>query len=256
MNREEAKAVLRAWRAGIAPEDETPTREALALLETDSALARWFEAERAFDRRIEEGLADIPVPADLPGRILAAAPLSASEEKPARGRIRRFPALLSLAASLIALTVVGILVFDPYALEAEPDLAGFYDHVLAMAETPPDSGTESQDFAELRRYLADHRAVVPDDLPGELASLSPTGASVAEWLGRVVGVVHLQDDRGEGYRLFLLPATAVPEAEGLPSKPELLRLRGFPLLIWAEEGILYGLATGGSEADLLRFAGG
>jgi len=216
MNREEAKTVLRAWREGIAPEGDPLIREAFASLETDRVLAEWFESERTFDGRVEDALAGIPVPSDLRARILAAAPSEAGGRKSGRGRIRRFPAVLSLAASLIALTFVGVLVFDPSALEAEPDLAGFYSHVAETMSGAADPGTESEDFAELQRYLADHTAVVPDALPEELASLSPTGANVTEWLGRVVGVVHLRDDRGEGYRLFLLPKTAVPEAEELP----------------------------------------
>lgn len=255
MNREEAKTVLRAWREGIAPAGDPVIDEAFARLETDRVLAEWFESERTFDGRVENAVAGIPVPSDLRARILAAAPPKAGGRKSGGGKIRRFPAVLSLAASLIALTFVGVLVFDPSALEAEPDLAEFHNYVSEAMSMPADPGTESEDFAELQRYLADHRAVVPDALPEELASLSPTGANVTEWLGRVVSVVHLRDDRGQGYRLFLLPATAVPEAEELPSKPELRRLRKTSLLIWAKDGILYGLATGGSETDLLRFAG-
>ncbi|MFP4352384.1 MAG: hypothetical protein ACLFRP_07660 [Puniceicoccaceae bacterium] len=255
MNREEAKAVLRAWRTGMGPEDEPLAREALDRLKTDRVLAEWFEAEKAFDRRVEGALEAMPVPRGLRGRILAAAPPKDSGEQADTGKVRRFPVVLSLAASLAALIFVGILVFDPSAAEAEADLDGFYDHVLETADMPADPGTESDDFGELRRYLTDRGAVVPDILPGELDPLSPTGARVTEWIDRVVGVVHLRDDGGEGYRLFLLPSTAVPEASELPDKPAPRRLRGYSMLIWTEDGILYALATEGSEADLLPFAG-
>jgi len=71
---------------------EPPTEACADALEAalgDRELRQWWDAEQSFDRAFRSKLAEVPVPADLPSRILAAA---AKEKKTAAVRVVKAPA--------------------------------------------------------------------------------------------------------------------------------------------------------------------
>jgi hypothetical protein len=97
MSHDEAKFILAACRPDGRDRSDPAFAAALAAVERDPELRRWFEAQQAFDRTVAAKLARIAPPPGLRETILTGAKLSAP-----RPRLRwRQPAWLGLAAALV-----------------------------------------------------------------------------------------------------------------------------------------------------------
>lgn len=237
MNAEEAKAVLQAWRTDGPGQPGDGVREALALLESDPKLQEWWAREQAFDLRMSEAVDAAAVPPGLRERILADPPAAEGGSN----RLLRFPPVFSIAASLAALLLVGILLLDPLTAEAEPDFSDFLDHVSSdgLAEAPLQSVAGSAEAMELLR--ADLQAA-PSDLPARVSGYRTTAAGSGNWRGLIVGLIRLEDDTGRTARLYVVLSTSFPPSEIFPNRPETRVIENATLIVWEEKPFVYALA--------------
>jgi hypothetical protein len=71
VDREQARFILRSFRAGGADSNDPDFAEALKLANSDLELGQWLATERAFDAAFTAALADVPLPQPLRESILA-----------------------------------------------------------------------------------------------------------------------------------------------------------------------------------------
>src|SRR5439155_2942460 len=98
MNKDEIRKILALVRLGGQDATDPLIASAKESAQKDPELARWFEEQQEFDRKVAEAVDEIPVPAGLQSRIMAAA----------RARIRHrtlWPRRIGWAAAAIAVLV-------------------------------------------------------------------------------------------------------------------------------------------------------
>jgi len=212
-------------------------RKALALLETDSDLARWWESEQRFDASVARSVGESDAPTGLKKEILSVAPDPPSK----RRKIIGFPPFLPIAASFMALLFVGILLLDPISAEAEAELGDYMGHVSTYEMDPQDTIQTSDPavaLSELRKRIGS----APDQLPSRLHDLRPTSVHSSKWRGAAVGVIEMKDSEGNALCLFLVESARFPDRDEHPIAPEVRRIRNKALLVWSEQGFLYALS--------------
>jgi hypothetical protein len=100
VNFDDAQFLLGAYRPGGQDARDPQFAESLVRVRDDPALARWFEAEQAFDAGVSAKLRAVPVPPDLRWQLLVGQKLSQ------RRRGWRRVEVLGLAAGVLVLLVV------------------------------------------------------------------------------------------------------------------------------------------------------
>jgi hypothetical protein len=104
VNFDDAQFLLGAYRPGGQDARDPQFAESLARVRDDPALARWFEAERAFDAGVSAKLRAVPVTPDLRWQLMIGRKLS----RPARSWRRRATRLgLAATVAIILLIVAG-----------------------------------------------------------------------------------------------------------------------------------------------------
>ena len=83
MSSEQVRTILENCRPGGADRDDSQVREALAQVERDPELARWYSDLHAFDLSVADSFQSIPVPAGLRHTLLAGRPGSNVVHRPA-----------------------------------------------------------------------------------------------------------------------------------------------------------------------------
>jgi len=99
---DDAQFLLCAYRSGGQDARDPQFAESLTRVRDDPALARWFEAERAFDAGMSAKLRSVPVPPDLRWQLMVGRKLS----RPARSWRRRATKLGLVAAGAIILLIL------------------------------------------------------------------------------------------------------------------------------------------------------
>lgn len=191
MNATEAKLILTASRAqsGGAPSEEL--RAALACLENDPELQRWYAREQEFDHFAVGKLREVAPPVGLREKILASAPVAPA----ARPQREAFPLIMALAAVIILFLGISALFFSK---PSGKDLPGFAieraDQGFTLAKTSPD-------LRVLTTWLAEQNKPIPVSFPEPLSRLDTVGCRTFEWEGQVITVICFSGDKT--YHLFV-----------------------------------------------------
>ena len=235
MNRERAQEILAGYRPRQDLATDPELAAALALLEQDEELARWFEGEQALDAALRRTLQEIPVPLGLEARILASRP-----KRIARPEWWRQRALLSAAAAVLA--VIGV---SAAWLAWQPATWSDYQaHVVSEVIEPYrlDIKTESQD--KVRQSLA--AAGYPSDyrLPPGLQEYPLEGGLKLSWRGHKVSVVCFGSDEQRKPDVWLIISSRT-SLSGAPvgATPEFGAIGKNRIARWADEGHFYIVAT-------------
>lgn len=223
MTNEEAKFVLRAYRAHGADAGDEALAEALARVRRDPDLARWFAAEQAFDRAVAEKLAAVAPPPELREAILAGVKAGA----PLRAPWWRAPAWLGLAASLVLL--LGVAGFwTTRANAASEDITDFAaDYVAAGFFL----GEHGADIAELRAWLEQQKAPLPTVLPEGFHRLRSLGCKRIDYRGKQVSLICFGD--GKEYHLFVARRDDFPTMP-VRERPQYFKRKGFAGAAWSD----------------------
>lgn len=254
MTNEEAKFILRACRPGGQDARDPQCAEALAQLERDPELARWFERERQFDQALARKLKQAPVPPYLPAMIFAGAKMARTESS---GRVRR---LLALAAG-VALLLGGALFGFRAMRTPPPDLrragsasAGvFQDFQRDMVELIRSGSYALQlhasDHSAIRQWLASQRGQSGFVVPPGIANAPAFGCQVLEWRAASVTLVCFRH-QGSFVHLFVIDAGLLKDAPA-ETTPQLVQVGENLAAHWTNQGKTYVL-TGLNDAQALR----
>jgi hypothetical protein len=236
MNRERAKEILAGYRPHKDRATDPEFAQALALLERDPELARWFENEQALDAALRRKLQEIPVPAGLEARILAGPP-----RRLRRAGWWREPAFLAAAAAV--LVVIGF--SAAWLAPRKPATWSDYQaNVVGEVTEPYDLNIKTPSHDQVRQSMA--AAGYPADyrIPPALSDYPVEGGLRLRWHGHKVSVVCFGSDEDHKPDVWLIvsdrtslpgaPAGAAPEFEVI-GKSRTAR--------WADEGHFYIVAT-------------
>src|SRR5437867_9025179 len=100
MDNQHAKAVLRLYRPGTADGTDPELAEALAQVQRDPELRRWFEEHCALQTAVREKLRALQPPAGLKERILA--------QTNSRRKVIHWKSPVGLAAAAAVLLLLGL----------------------------------------------------------------------------------------------------------------------------------------------------
>jgi hypothetical protein len=272
MTRDEAQRILATCRPD-GPEMRDPlVIEALALVQRDPDLRRWFEQHTAFQAAMRASFRQMPVPADLAERILASrreaaawrgaspplaqAPGTPEDEPQPAARsgwsLLRHPwpvarRRLALAAAILLLATLSFLVFGP--ARAEDSFATFRARMVRSALREYRMDIVTNDMTQIRQFLAAHQAPADYEITGGLARLAPVGAGLLSWQGQRVAMVCLDSGQNDIFFLFIVDPRAVRRPP--PPQPEFARVNKLATASWTQGGRCYVLAAA-RDLDTLR----
>lgn len=229
MNQVEAKRVLSAYRPGQEGADEPDVVAALELTRREPALEQWWRQQQVFHVTIKQGLAGIPIPNDL------------------RGRIRVRPVIVSFpwwrrpsvwAAAAIVL-LVG-LVLLPQKSGSDVPFETFRSRMVRTVLRQYRMDIQTNDMTGVRQFLAGNKAPADYVLPPALAQLTPLGAGVLSWQGSRVSMVCLNSKAGGTLFLFVADQSTMSRPPG--GARDYARINKLTTVSWTEGKNVYILA--------------
>ncbi len=236
MNRARAKEIL----AGYRPHKDLPTdpefAPALALLERDAELARWFEHGQALDAALQRKLREIPIPVELQTRILASRPKRLTHPD-----WWRKPSLLSAAAAVLVVISVSAVWLAPWKPTTWPD---YKAKVVEETTEPYDLDVKTRSHDQVRRRMA--AAGYPSDyrVPPGLLEYPLEGGFKLRWRGHKVSVVCFGSDEEHMPDVWLIVSSRT-SLSGAPAgaTPEFGVIGKSRIASWADDGHFYIVAT-------------
>jgi hypothetical protein len=236
MNRERAKEILAGYRPDKNLGTDPELAPALALLEQDAELARWFEHEQALDAALRRKLQEIPIPVELQTRILASRP-----KRLTRPDWWREPSLLSAAAAVLVVIGVSAVWFAPWK---PTTWSGYQAKVVEEITEPYSLDFKTRSHGQVRQGLA--AAGYPSDyrVPPGLLEYPLEGGLKLGWRGHKVSVVCFGSDeeRKADVWLIVLSRTSL---SGAPTgaTPAFEVIGKSRIASWADAGHFYIVAT-------------
>ena len=245
MDHDQARLILTAARDDREiPGGDAALEQALALLESDPALAEWFAGPE--DAAFRAALQSVEPPPHLREAILAG---TKTVPFPVRSP-RRFPVWLALAAGLVVLLGSVFLIMSPRpaspfdAILADlPRLDGLHDHGFS---------SPSGDLAKVRAWLAERGGAVDFSVPGQLVDLGAVGCEVVSVQGTRVTILCFHTGEGRTAHLYVMDRSRLgdPPPSG---DPHLQQDGPMALASWSDGAYSYILAQRGTTAELKRF---
>jgi hypothetical protein len=236
MNRARAKEILGGYRPHKDLAADPEFAPALALLEQDAELARWFEHEQALDAALQRKLQEIPIPAQLLTRILASRP-----KRLTRPDWWREPSLLLAAAAVLVVIGVSAVWLAPW----KPSTWSDYQAKMVGEVTKPydlDITTRSHDQVRQRMAAAGY----PSDyrVPPGLLEYPLEGGLKLRWYGHRISVVCFGSDEERKPDVWLIVSSRT-SLSGAPAgaTPEFGVIGRSRIASWADDGHFYIVAT-------------
>lgn len=242
---EQAKLLLSAYRPNGQDAGDPAFAEALDAVRTDPELQKWADDQAAFDRKVSEHLATVPVPNGLRDRILAGAKVSRSRPW------WRWPKLWALAAILAILAVVAQLWIPKIG-----GIAPWQTQALAVLDDLESSKTgfdfQNQDSARLLAWLRDQSAPRPEALPKSLSGFSTYGCKTWNWDGHRVSMMCFNAGNDDAVHLFTIDRSGL---KGVPREGVRQYAQHGPWTVatWSDGDKAHMLAGQGGEAKLRGF---
>ena len=235
MNRARAKEILAGYRPHKDLATDAEFARALALLEQDAELARWFEHEQALDAALQRKLQGIPIPVELQARILASRP-----KRLTRPGWWREPSLLSAAAVLvvIGISTVWLASWKPATW---PD---YQAKVVGEVTEPYDLDIRTRSHDQVRQRMA--AAGYPSDyrVPPVLLQYPLEGGLKLHWRGHKISVVCFGSDEERKPDVWLIVSSRT-SLSGAPAgaMPEFGVIGNSRIASWADDAHFYIVAT-------------
>jgi hypothetical protein len=243
MDRREAREILQLFRPGTNDAQDPRMAEALDSAREDAELARWLERHCASYLAMRAKLKEIPVPADLKGRILR-------EEALRQGRIvKLWKTVIPLAAAAMLMLMIGVGIY--FANAGKQNFTTGRDWMAKLPQRGYAMTLTSTNLAEIHSYLLSKQC--PDYvLPRPLASLAGTGCANLEWEGHKVSMVCLKDARNQGVYLFAMDRSRFRNAPR-SAEPKFEQVHRLMTASWAQGDKIYVLAGPGDAAELKEY---
>ena len=238
MTRREAKVILLGYRPGV-DASEPEVAAALAQVEADPELKRWFEQHCVFQEQVRSQLRSASVPPNvmIPTKVI-----------PGPGVWWTRPAALSAAAALLATAISLWLWFKP-----EPPANRFENYQARMAAVvlrDYHMDLKTNDMSRLREFLGQKGAPSDYQVPAALAPVPLTGGGVHTWRGKPVSMVCFDPGAKSMVFMFVVDQAGI---RGLPpNSPKFERINTLVTASWTEGTKAYLLATEAADESALR----
>lgn len=240
MDSQQAREILSAYRPGRGEETDPQIAEALAQARRDPELGRWLEQQSAFDAVVVAKLKQVPVPAGLKSRILAA-------PKIVQPQIRWFqPAYLAAAAAVL---VAAVGVVWGLRWNAQRPFRNYREQMVQLVSRNYRMNVESKELEKLREAFASRGWPSDYVVPPSLQSIPLRGGMMFEWKGHKVSLICWGVEGNDQTKMWLF----VTDSAGLPwvpsaAAPAKAGVDGLSTKSWTEDGKLYLLAAPGYSA--------
>lgn len=242
MTNQEAKFVLHAYRPNGADAGDATFTAALTQVRKDPALAKWFEAQQAFDRAMCAKLGTLAPPAGLREAILAGSKVSQRPETTSPAWWRS-PRMMALAASLAVLVAVGLAIW-PKNAEAHAGLIEF-----AFDDTLHGNHHEvgHEQAKEFQALLSSTTSRLSTGIPLQFEQLRQRGCRTISYEGRNIFEVCFRRD-GQWFHCYVARVQDFPSiAAKLP--PSFRDGNGVAAGAWSDgEHIFVVASKAGREA--------
>lgn len=249
MNSQQAKENLLLYRPGGADADDPDFAEALAQVQQDPELARWFEEHCQRQAALHAKFSQIAVPEGLKEQILSERRLQAPPPV-VRHRVR----WVAATAAVLAVLVVGAVLWQ-WPQSEDNRFVNFRNRMAStVLRQYPQMDLETHDLARIHEYLAAHGQGAYE-LPPGLQKAAATGCATLSWHEQPLAMVCFNTGRNGKPQepdlfLFVIDRSAVWQAPA--QTPEVVRLsRHFVTASWSSGNKTYVLGVRGDES-LLR----
>jgi hypothetical protein len=247
MDKDEIRKILASARPGGQDADDPLIASAQESAQKDPELTRLFEEQQEFDRRFAEAVDEIPIPAGLQTRIMAA---GVSE----KARIRQGSLWPRRIGWAVATIVVLIALFSAWRGLFQPavSLADFRGEMISFIKLAPPLELESRDLERIQTWLSRTDAPADVSVPPGLSTLEPVGCRVLFFRGQKVTLICFRRGGTKLAHLLVLDRLAL---QGLSSDgvPVFAQEGEWMTATWNEKGRIYLLAAQGDRALLERY---
>jgi hypothetical protein len=256
VNREDAKSLLVACRPNGADANDPRMAGALALVERDTELRAWFEAEQQSDKIISKKLKAAPLPEGLLEQIhagararIAASPLACADGGEEESDIapdnvgwRWQPSrTLAMAASFALMGLIAVLWFNRTPVAAPGSFAAYRADMAQFLREFPRLDITTDRLPEVREWLQQQHPLTKVNLPKALEQFPSIGCRTVEWQGKKLALVCFMVE-GQVVHLFVLPRNTFPDAGDHP-KPVLAKVGSQNTASWSGSDNQYLLVT-------------
>jgi hypothetical protein len=229
MKSEEAKSILKVYRAGGQDAGDPLFAAALEQVKNDPELAKWLAEQRSFDAGFISAVQSMPVPRDLKTSLLATR------------RITPLPLWRPWLARLAAAAVVALTAMGLFSLKRSS--AGFNEYRTEIVEASWDNSPHlehnSTTLKDAQQWFHQQQAHGDFTLPTGLGEFQAYGCRVLEWQGEKVSLVCLLDGMRH-LHLFVIDSQAVRNIPS-PSVPDFENCAGWKTISWSQCDKLYVL---------------
>lgn len=221
----------------------------------DRALRQWWEQEQSFDRAFGRKLREVPVPADLSKRILAAAARVEAEKPRENGQAParngwHWSAFAGAAAAVLFVALFYTFAFKPFA---QPTTTPELENLMAQLETMLSERTAEihpeNSFTELVKFLETGGAPIPKFIPAGLPQQDGFACANLKVGDVPVGMMCFKVEGGV-YHIFTVQRKDLPQQPDLP-REVVRRMGSHCCATWTREDQLYILATTEPEDKML-----
>jgi hypothetical protein len=250
VNSQQAREILILFRPGSNDQADPEIAQALLLTKHDLELAQWFEEHCALQQAVRANFRQILVPEGLKEQIL-------SERRVKTSSLFR-KRVLALATILFLL----LLGLSNFYLRPRPDTSfASFRHRMAgnVLRMYPKMDLETNDLAQIREYLGEHKGHGDYLLPTGLKNTTGTGCKVLDWRGKNVSMICFNSGTNGKPKvpdlfLFIVDSSAI---KGTPnaSSPEFAQISKLLTASWSEGNKTYVLGTLGNEQFLKTYLG-
>ena len=247
MTTEEAQVILAACGPGEPDPADPEVAAALAQLQRDPQLARWFEEERAFDRAVANHLAAVSAPLGLKTRILANA-----EPAGKRSKIGWAAVIVTGVAALFF--VAQIVFLNRSAPKATATLADFREEMVSFVRRGFTLELQTDKLEPIQHWLAQQTdSPAANDVPAGLARYKTVGCRILSFHGHKVSLICFWRDKAnqEVAHLFIIDRAALPEMK-TEGHPRIEKVDGWMTASWIENGRVYTLALQGDKETIRK----
>ena len=227
----EAKRILMLFRPGVSDPSDEEFAEAVNLAHANAELRAWFEQHCAFQTAMRDKFRKLEVPPGLKAR------LDQSVERARQGPWKRSAPWLAAAATVALLALAGTLLLGRQI----PDrFADYRSRMVRTAQSPYAMDIETNNMAELRRYLESRGAPSDYTLSPQLEKMSLTGGGLIRWRSNPVSMLCF--DRGGKKMLFLFVMKKNAAKDSPLAASEVVRVKSLLTVSWTQGGNTYLLA--------------
>jgi hypothetical protein len=252
MNRQQAQEILLLYRPGSADAQDPEFAAALALARRDPELDEWLQQQFLMQDALRSTFRQIPIPEGLKEQILSERGIQTS--LPLKRKI-----VLS-AVCAVCILLLASLVLPLLRSRDDKSFANFQSRMVktvARQGLYPKMDLETNDLAEIGKFLVTHQAPANYVLPSGLQKTTGTGCAILEWQGKRVSMVCFNSGKNSSATpsdlfLFVINRADLPKAPP-PGAPTFAQTNSLPTASWTHGDKTYILATTGDEASLRKY---